>query len=220
MVVVVGNKEIGKVAPLSVFLFIVSKLQTTIFFIVVSLYCFLTIINYSCRQQSFSTYQWEVYNISFLPTCRIKAACTQENTHHIVNTFLLRTGFPMLFPIVVYSVLFCLNLPIRIRIEHFVYRISLSFLCTFAIIKRCQVLCVVTKQCIAQNKELIGPLAAPCDEASLVGRLLVEGGLDDVERRCAGLYPYKTLVVIEVIVQALARFEGCILVCTLCLYRI
>ena len=170
MVVVVGNKEIGKVAPLSVFLFIVGKLQTTIFFIVVSLYGFLTIIYYSCRQQSFSTYQWEVYNISFLPTCRIKAACTQENTHHIVNTFLLRTGFPMLFSIVVYSMLFCLNLPIRIRIEHFVYRISLSFLCTFALIKRCQVLCIVTKQCISHYEIVVQLSVSTCCKRGTIGR--------------------------------------------------
>ena len=86
---------------------------------------------------------------------------------------------------------------------------------SLAIVERRHLKAVVTKQCIAQNKELVGLLAATRDEASLIGGALVVGALNNVERRRAGLYPYKTPVIIKVIRKAFARFEGRVLVRTL-----
>ena len=73
--------------------------------IIVSLDILLTTINYTTGMAAISIYDRELHHLTFLPVLWIKTTCTKEDTHHIETTIIVGILHPLMFSLVIDSVL-------------------------------------------------------------------------------------------------------------------
>ena len=217
MVLVVGDVEAHNLLILAVLLLHVRQLQTTILVAVVGFHRGLAAIENLGGVDVLAVGNGEMDGVALLPPRGIEGAGTQEDVEHVVDTLVLHALLPLVCAVVLLTVLAQMLAAVRIAVEHLIDGVALALACSLAEVERLHLGRTVTEQGVAQHEHVVNALVASRGERRAPGMIAVIFAQHRRHGGCACLYPYKLPVVIEVICEKLARLEGCVLVCALCL---
>ena len=191
-------------------------MQTSVFATVVSLDSGFALVAELSRAEAIAIGDGDVDIVTFLPTCRVEGASTQEDAQHIVDAIVESAILPFVFALVGEAMLLEVDFAIWIVVEYLIDGVSVALASSLAEVEGSKVECVVAKEGVAQYKPIVNLVVATSDKARTISFLAVAFALYGVHRSCSSLYPHEFPVVVEVVCEKLARLEGCVSECALC----
>ena len=141
----------------------------------------------------------------------VKRTCPQQHGHHIVDAFQSVIGSVANVAAVVEEALFEVGAAAGIIVPYLIDIIALALAGALAVVEGHKVRPDEAEEGIAHHKELVGALAASCDEVASKGLFAAVFGLADIEVGCASLDPDEFPVKVELVLEVLSCHECCIL---------